>query len=285
MSIAAPERPGPSVPPPVVVPPSRVDTAGWRGTGRPNQIRVLAGRSLRTLREPIRLAPSLIQPFILLVLFGQVFSSIAETPGFPDGITYIDYLLPAILVTTSVGAGLKSGAALTTDLRNGIIARFRAMPLHTSSILIARIIADTVLNAVELLIMVAVGSLLFGYDPPGGLLGTFCALLLGLLVGFTLGWVFMGVSAKLRNPEAVQTIGSLITFPLMFASSAFVTPDNLPTWLRVFAEVNPMSHAIDAARLLALGDGSLGVVITPVLSCAFIILIAAPLAIRSFRRP
>lgn len=285
MSIAAPERPSPHVPSPAAPTPSRVDTSGWRGTGWLDQIRVLAGRSLRTLREPIRLAPSLIQPFILLVLFGQVFSSIADTPGFPTDITYIDYLLPAILVTTSVGAGMKSGAALTTDLRNGIIARFRAMPLHTSSILIARIIADTVLNAVELLIMVAVGSLLFGYDPPGGLAGTFGALLLGLLVGFTLGWVFMGVSAKLRNPEAVQTIGSLITFPLMFASSAFVTPDNLPTWLRVFAEVNPMSHAIDAARLLAMGDADLGAVTAPIVICAAITMVAAPLAIRSFRRP
>jgi ABC-2 type transport system permease protein len=256
----------------------------WQGTDRLTQIRVLAGRSLRALREPIRLAPSLIQPFILLVLFGQVFSSISKTPGFPSGVSYIDYLLPAILVTTGVGAGLKSGAGLTADMRNGIIARFRSMPVRPSSILAARSFADTVLNGVELCIMVAVGSLLFGFAPPGGIPGTLGALAIGLLIGWSLGWVFMCVAAKLRNPETVQTVGSLVTFPLMFASNAFVTVDNLPTWLRVFAVVNPLSSAINAARMMAFGGTNAIVILLPVTVCLIIAAIAAPLAVRNFRR-
>ncbi len=283
MSTATVERPEHQEQPDV---PSRtpVDCSTWRGTGPLTQIWVLAGRSLRALREPIRLAPSLIQPFILLVLFGQVFSSISKTPGFPAGITYIDYLLPAILVTTGVGAGLKSGAGLTADMRNGIIARFRSMPIRTSSILAARSVADTILNGVELLIMITVGTLIFGFDPPGGVTGTLGAFGIGLLVGWSLGWAFMCLSARLRNPETVQTIGSLITFPLMFASNAFVTIGNLPPWLKVFAAVNPLSHAITAARLLALGRPNLTVVLTPVLICVLIAGITAPLAIRNFRR-
>lgn len=256
----------------------------WQGTGVLTQIRVLAGRSLRGLREPRLLLPSLIEPLILLVLFGQVFSSIAKTPGFPPGVSYIDYLLPAILITTGVGAGLQSGATLTAEMRNGVIGRFRSMPIRTVSILAARGVADAVRLAFELVILVVLGALMFGFSPAGGIAGTMGGLLMGVLVGITLGWVFMAVAAGLRRPEVVQMVGSLATFPLMFASNAFVTIENLPGWLQVFASVNPLSYAITASRGLALGEPNALAVLSAVAICLAITAVAMPLAIRSFRR-
>jgi ABC-2 type transport system permease protein len=261
-------------------------TPSWPRSSVLTQVAVLTGRSLRALyRDPRLVILSLIQPLVLLILFGQVFSSIAKTPGFPPNIGYIDFILPALLVTTALTSGLQSGVAITTELRNGLISRFRSMPISTGSVLIARSIADVVRSFTELTVMVIVAALLFGFSPPGGILGVMGSLLVAAVVCWSLGWVFMWFAAWLRTPEILQTVGSLATFPLMFASKAFVPISGLPGWLQGFASVNPLSHAIEASRGMALGQPDLVVLGTAVGGCLLIAAITAPLALRSFRRP
>lgn len=274
----------PSAPP---RPASVLDGLGepLHGTGTLRQIVVLSGRSMRVLRDPALLIPNLIEPLLLLLLFSQVFRSVAKAPGFPSGVSYIDYLLPAILVTMGLNAGVKSGVLLGTELRNGVITRLRAMPVRTGAILLGRSFADAALHAVELLFLLVVGATLFGYAPAGGIAGSLGALLVALALAWSLGWVFMAVTTLLRRSENLQQIGGMLTFPLMFASNAFVTLNGLPSWLRVVASVNPLTHAIDAARDLALGDAGPSTVLGPVLLCAVITGLAAPVAIHRFRRP
>ncbi|MBM0274447.1 ABC transporter permease [Micromonospora tarensis] len=270
-------------------PPARVDLSGigppLHGAGALRQVLVLSGRSLRVLREPALLVPNLIEPFLLLLLFSQVFRSLAQVPSFPDGVSYIDYLLPAVLISMGMTSGVKSGLLLSTDLRNGVITRFRTMPLWTGAVLLARSFADAALNAVELLFLLVIGALLFGYAPAGGIAGALGAMLVALSLAWSVGWVFMALTTLLRRPESLQQIGGMLTFPLMFASNAFVTTDGLPTWLRAFAEVNPLTHAINAARGLALGAATPSMVLWPLCMCAVTVLVAAPVAMRGFRRP
>ncbi|WP_330330494.1 ABC transporter permease [Streptomyces sp. NBC_00536] len=254
------------------------------GTGVLKQIYVLSGRSLRALREPALVLPGALEPILMLTVFSQVFKSVSQTTAFPAGVSYIDYLLPAFLVTGSISAGLKSGVALTTELNNRIIARFKAMPVHTASILIGRSIADTVLNTVNMLVMLVAAALVFGFDPAGGIPGALGAVLVAVVLGWSLGWVFMALSAWLRRPEALQPIGGIINMVLLFASNAFVPADGLPGWLKGFAEVNPMSHAITAARDLAFGEPHLSTVLAPLGICLVVVALTAPLAIRSFRK-
>ncbi|MFJ7205937.1 ABC transporter permease [Streptomyces sp. NPDC098789] len=256
----------------------------YQGSGVLRQVGVLTGRSLRALRDPALIVPGLLEPILMLTVFSQVFKSVSQTSSFPAGVSYIDYLLPAFLVTSAISAGLKSGVALTTELNNGIVARFRSMPIRSVSILIGRNIADTVLSGVNMLVMLVAGALVFGFDPAGGVAGAAGALFIGVMLSWSLGWVFMALSAWLRRPEAMQPIGGIVNLVLLFASNAFVPTDGLPGWLRGFAEVNPMSHAITAARDLALGHADLAsVLLTPAL-CLVIVLAAAPVAIRGFRR-
>ncbi|MFG2846330.1 ABC transporter permease [Kitasatospora sp. NPDC048296] len=259
-------------------------THRYQGSGIGRQILVLSGRSLRALRDPALVVPGVLEPILMLTVFSQVFKSLAQTSSFPAGVTYIDYLLPAFLVTSAVSAALKSGVALTTELNNGIVARFRSMPIRPASILIGRSIADTVLSGVNMLVMVVAGALVFGFDPAGGVLGAAGALLIAVMLSWSLGWVFMALSAVLRRPEAMQPIGGIVNLVLLFASNAFVPVDGLPGWLRAFAEVNPMSHAITAARELALGEAHLSSLLVPPAICVVIVLVAAPLAVRTFRR-
>ncbi|MFJ3834145.1 ABC transporter permease [Streptomyces sp. NPDC090054] len=256
----------------------------FAGTGVLKQIQVLSGRSLRALREPALVLPGVLEPILMLTVFSQVFKSVSQTSAFPAGVSYIDYLLPAFLVTGSISAGLKSGVALTTELNNGIIARFKAMPIHTASILIGRSIADTVLNTVNMLVMLVAAALVFGFGPAGGVFGALGAVLVAVVLGWSLGWVFMALSAWLRRPEALQPIGGIINMVLLFASNAFVPAEGLPGWLKGFAEVNPMSHAITAARDLAFGEPRLSTVLAPLGICLVVVLLTAPLAIRSFRK-
>jgi ABC-2 type transport system permease protein len=258
----------------------------WRGTNVATQIMVLTGRSLRAIvRDPRMIIFSLLQPLVMLVLFSQIFASIAKTPGFPTGVSYIDFLMPAILVNTAMGSAVQSGVGLVTDMKNGVLARFRSLPIRMGSVLVARSLSDVVRTGVQLIIMLIFAALLFGFAPPGGMGGVAAAWALGLAVGWGLGWIFIAAGAWLRNAEVMQMVGFLLMFPLMFASSAYVPVSGLPGWLQAVAHVNPMTYAVNASRDLALslpvGTGAISALATS----AGLAIVGAALAIRGFRRP
>ncbi|HEY8371539.1 MAG TPA: ABC transporter permease [Pseudonocardiaceae bacterium] len=262
----------------------RHERTRWTGSSVPTQIMVLTGRSLRALRDPHIIVMSLLQPMVMVTLFSQVFRSIAQTPGFPAGVEYIDYLMPAILVTTATQTSLWSGVGLANDLRNGALARFRAMPIRMGSLLTGRSLSDLVRNTVQLVILTVTATLLYGYGPAGGVTGTLGALLLAMVLGWGLSWVFIAVACWVRNVEAMQMVGFIAIFPLMFASSAYVPVENLPGWLQAIADVNPLTYAIDAARGLALGNATPSPVIAALVTCAVLVVVAGPLAARGIRR-
>jgi ABC-2 type transport system permease protein len=258
----------------------------WRGTGLVNQISILTGRSLRALvNDPKLLILSLLQPLIMLLLFSQVFGSMAGGANFPAGVTYINYLMPAILVTSGVGAALQSGIGLVTDMKNGVLGRLRSLPVSNVSVLVARSLSDLVRTAVQLIILLVAATVLFDFSPAGGLLGVLPAFLLALSVSWALSWVFLAVGAWVRNAESMQSVGFLAMFPLMFASSAFVPIDGLPVWLRVVATINPLTYAVDASRNLALdmpvGNGVVGALAASI----GLLVVGVWAAVRGFRRP
>lgn len=248
------------------------------------QVLVLTDRALRRLRDPRLIALSLVQPLIMLALFSQVFRSIAAAPGFPSGVSYIDYLLPAILVTTGTQSAIGSGTGLATDLRNGALARFRTLPISMTSLLVARSLFDLVRNAIQL-ITITLAAVLFGYAPAGGVFGTTVALLIGLAVGTGLSWVFIALASWVRNVELMQMIGFTVIFPLIFVSSAFVPITGLPPWMRVIATLNPLTYAINACRGWALADPAFGATMTALLTSTTLIVGAAVIASRGVRRP
>jgi ABC-2 type transport system permease protein len=258
----------------------------WRGTNVATQVVVLTGRSLRAIaRDPRMIIFSLLQPLVMLVLFSQIFASIARTPGFPTGVSYIDYLMPAILVNTAMSSAVQSGVGLVTDMKNGVVARFRSLPIRLGSVLFARSLSDVVRTGVQLIAMLVFATLLFGFAPAGGLPGVLGAWALGLVVGWGLGWIFIAAGAWLRSAEVMQMVGFLVMFPLMFASSAYVPISGLPGWLRAIAHVNPMTFAVNASRDLALSMPVGAGVISALATSAGLAVVGSVLAIRGFRRP
>jgi ABC-2 type transport system permease protein len=265
--------------------PTTAAPTAWRGSGFATQVLVLTQRSLRAVvSDPRMVVFSVLQPLIMLTLFSQIFSSIANTPGFPQGVAYIDFLMPAILVNTAMQSALQAGVGLVTDMKNGVLARFRSLPIRLSSVLIARSLSDLVRNAIQLLVMIAFAVTIFGFSPAGGFFGVVGALALALIVGWGLGWVFLAIAAWLRNAELMQTVGFLAIFPLMFASSAYVPITGLPGWLQAIANVNPLTHAVDAARGLALAQPVTGAFAAIATSLA-IAAVGMAFAVKGFRKP
>ncbi|MGH3655525.1 MAG: ABC transporter permease, partial [Micromonosporaceae bacterium] len=170
----------------------------WGGSTYLSQISVLTGRSMQALKDRRLLVMSLLQPLIMLTLFSQVFKGMAFAPGFPKGVDYIDYLMPAILVTTGSQAAMWAGAGLANELKNGALARFRTLPISMYSLLVARSLFDAVRNTIQLSILLLGALLLFEFRPAGGVIGTLASLLIALIVGWGLSWLFMALGVWVR---------------------------------------------------------------------------------------
>ena len=249
------------------------------------EVAQLTLRNLRRLtREPVLVFFSLAMPIIMLTLFGQVFRSIALTPGVPKGVSYIDYLLPAVLCTTLVQSATSSSTAIATDLDSGMIDRFRSMPIHAWTVLLARNISDVFRGMTQGVIMLVLGLTVFGFRFHGTTLGAFATLAVALPLAFAMNWAFIWIGVVVRNPETTQIAGMLATFPLMFASSAYVPAASLPGWLRAVAKVNPLSYTVDAARGLALGQPVAGAFGKSVLISAVLATVSIIGATSAYRR-
>ncbi|MGM1062390.1 ABC transporter permease [Saccharothrix sp. Mg75] len=258
----------------------------WTGARVHVQVAVLCGRTLRILvNDPQLVLFSLAQPLIMLTLFSQVFSSIANTASFPPGVSYVDYLMPAILVTTGIGSAMQSGVSLVSEMDNGLLKRLRAMPVAPRAVLVARSLADVIRTAVQLATLTVAATLLFGFRPSGGVLGTVASVVLTLYVSWALTWIFLALAAVLRSPDAMQMAGSLAMFPLMFASSAYVPIEALPDWLRAVAVVNPLTYAVNAARALTMNTPIGAELLAACLTSLVIAVVGMHVATRAFRRP
>lgn len=263
-----------------------VRPAVWQGSSTVAQIRVLTGKSVRALiADRHLLLISSVEPLLMLAVFGQVFASIIHTPGFPPLVRYTDFLVPAIMVNGALQAAVHTGAALTDDMKSGVITRLRSLPIWIGSVLVARSLASLVGAALRLLFLLLLALLLFGFHPAGGAVGVLAALGLALMVGWCLGWIFMALACRMRSTELTQTAARIATFPLMFASNAFVPVSGLPTWLQAIAQVNPMTYGIDAARNLTLAHpAGEGIVVAIAISLAIAVM-AGAVAVGSFGRP
>jgi len=153
-----------------------------------------------------------------------------------------------------------TAAGLASDLRNGILDRFRSLPIARSGYLIARILADTARMLLTVALIVIVG-LALGFRFSGGFPAGLAGLGLVLAFGMAFAWIGAATALAVRDPEAVQMLWFVSLMPLIFASSIFASPSRMPGWLQPVVRANPLTVVADATRGLLLG----GPVATPVL--------------------
>ena len=211
---------------------------------------VLAKRNfLRIARAPDLLLAFTVQPIMFVLLFAYVFGGAIET----GGQSYINFLIPGILVQTMAFGGFVTAMGIAEDLRKGLIDRFRSLPMARSAVLAGRTLSDIATNAISITVMLIVGVIIgFGFDAPFA--HVVAGILLLLLFGYAFSWVFAFIGLTSSSPEAAQSLGFIIIFPLTFVSSAFVPPETMPGALQWFAEWNPFSITVNAIRALFIGD-------------------------------
>jgi ABC-2 type transport system permease protein/oleandomycin transport system permease protein len=239
-------------------------------------------RNLLTyVRLPQLLVFSTIQPIMLVLLFRYVFGNSINLSD--PSIDYVDYLMPGVFVQATVFGALGTGVGLAEDLNKGLVERFRSLPMARSAVLAGRTIADATRNAFVLVLMTGVG-LLVGFRIHGGVPAYLAALALVLLFTYALSWLAATVGLGASNGEAAQAALFPLVFPLVFASSAFVDTSFMPGWLQAFANHQPVTVTIDAARNLVLDQPIGWSVVGSIAWSLGLIAVFVPLAVRRYRR-
>lgn len=212
----------------------------------------ITGRNIRRiLRAPDQVMFTLVSPIMFTLLFRYVFGGAIRGLG---DINYVNYLIPGIAVQTAIFTAGNTGFALADDRGKGFIDRLRSLPMARGAVLAGRVAADTLSNAVGLIIIVVVG-LLVGFRPHS-LAGLLLGLLLLIAFATAISFVFALVGLFASNVQTVNAATFPVVFPLTFASSAFVPTSTMPNWLRAFADHQPVTTVIDAVRALAIGNVS-----------------------------
>jgi ABC-2 type transport system permease protein len=188
---------------------------------------------------------SLLMPVIFIVLFGYVFGSAIHVPGGH----YRSYLMSGLFAQMTIFGSSTVAVAVATDMSEGVIDRFRTLPIIRSSVLLGRTISTTIIGIPGLVVMISCG-LLVGWRPEAGLGHAVAGFALLSLFGFAMSWIGALIGMVARSPQAADGLSMLPAFLLGFVSNVFVPTAGMPTWLRVFAEWNPVSAVVAAARQL-----------------------------------
>ncbi|RJT94908.1 ABC transporter permease [Arthrobacter frigidicola] len=204
---------------------------------------VLTGRSLRHIvRSPDTIITTAVMPIAFLLLFVYVFGGAIDTGAG----SYVNYLLPGILLITVASGIAYTAYRLFLDLKGGIVDRFQSMPIARSSVLWAHVLTSLVANAVSLIVVVGV-ALLMGFRTGAGVSSWLAVT--GILTAFTLALTWIAVVAGL-SAKSVDG-ASAFSYPLIFLpfiSSAFVPTETMPGPVRWFAENQPVTSIVNTIR-------------------------------------
>jgi len=201
--------------------------------------------------------------------------------------------MAGIFAQTVVFGSVYSGSAMAQDLKDGIIDRFRTLPMSPSAVLIGRTNGDLLINATSMVVMMTTGFIV-GWRVRSSLLEGLAAVGLLLLFAYALSWVMAFLGMSVRSPEVINNASFLILFPLTFISNAFVPSDTLPGPLRAIAEFNPVSALVLGARQL-FGNVPAQAppetvwtlqnpILTVLIGVAIMLAIFVPLSIRKFEK-
>ena len=241
-------------------------TFAWRGL-------------LKIKHVPEQLLDVTVFPVMMLLMFTYLFGG--AVAGSTD--TYLQDLLPGIMVMQVTWISMYTGHSLNRDITKGVHDRFRSLPIWRPSTLVGPLLADAARYMMASVVILALG-LVLGFRPAAGLSGAVAGTALMLLFAFSLSWVWTLAGVLMRSPEAVFGVGNMVMFPLTFISNVFVPPESLPGWLQAFVRVNPISILVGAVRGLMHGNvdtGQLGLII--VISAGLIV-VFGPITMYAYRR-
>ncbi|WP_432495772.1 ABC transporter permease [Kineococcus auxinigenes] len=242
----------------------------------------LTGRSLKHItRSPDTIITTAVVPIAIMLLFVHVFGGAIDTGPEAAG-SYIDYVLPGVLLIT-VATGISyTSFRLFNDLESGIFDRFHSMPIARSCALWAHVLTSLAANAVSVVVVVGV-ALLMGFRTGAGVLDWLAVA--GILVLFTLALTWVAVIAGLSATSVEGA--SVFSYPLIFLpfiSSAFVPTASMPGPVGWFAEHQPATSIVNTIRDLFAGQPVAGDVRVALAWCVGALVVAHVVAMTTYRR-
>jgi ABC-2 type transport system permease protein len=232
-------------------------------------------RQFRNLiREPIWIALLLIQPMIWLLLYGQLFSRVPSLRGGAG--TYVEFLLPGIVVMNAFFGGTWGGMAMIADLDRHVVDRFLATPTSRLAIVLSQIVRSGVIALIQAFVILLVGFVL-GVRVHGGVLGVLVLLATAALVSMVFAGISNGIALLVRREATMIAAANFVGLPLMFLSSILITQRVMPHWMQVVSRFNPVNWGVEAARDAVVRGGNWGSV-----SLHLLMLVAMTLATASF---
>jgi ABC-2 type transport system permease protein len=236
---------------------------------------------MELLRQPWWIFVNLVQPIVWLLLFGALFETVTDIPGFGSD-NYIQFLAPGVVVMTAFFTAGWSGMPMIEDLERGVIDRFLVSPVRRSSLITGRLANASLQIVVQTAIIIGL-ALITGAEFSNGVGGVLVLTALAILLGAAFGAISNGIALLARREETVIALMQFLMLPLSFLSVTFMQKDLMPDWMQTASAFNPVNWAVEAGReaLTAAPDwglvaGRAGLLIAFFTACLFF-------AVRAFR--
>jgi ABC-2 type transport system permease protein/oleandomycin transport system permease protein len=234
---------------------------------------------LAHVRVPALIATATALPVMWVLLFNYVFGGAMER----SGTRYIDFLVPGVVILAVTFNMNNAAVGVAEDLNRGMIQRFRSLPTTRWALLGGRAVFDTARNLLAVLVVIGVGALA-GFRFHNGAVAAVGAIALALMFGFAMSWLGAIIGLVARDVETASMGSLLAAIPALFVTSLFVPIATMPGWLQAVAKINPVTHAVDAARGLALGGPVQGPVLRTLAWTAGLLIILVPVTIARYQR-
>ncbi len=212
---------------------------------------VFIGRSvLHSLRNTEALIMAIVLPIMLMLLFTYVFGGAIDPSG-----NYVNYVVPGIILLCAGFGSSSTAVDVTTDMTNGIIDRFRTLPIRSMNVITGHVVASLARNLLATSVVIII-ALLVGFRPAASFVSWLAAV--GVIALFILAftWLFAAIGLVASTPAAASGYGFVLLF-LPYLSSAFVPISTMPKWLQGIAENQPITPVIETIRSFLLG-GAVG---------------------------
>ena len=207
----------------------------------------MLGRQTRNLvRQPVWIFILLVQPFFWLLLYSQLFRRITDLPGFGTS-SYIEFLVPGIVVMTAFFSATWSGMSMIADLDRGVVERFLATPVHRSALVLSQVIRSGFQAMLQGFIILGIGFLM-GARVHASVAGWVVILLAAFLVSSCFAGISHGLALLTRREETMIAVSNFIGLPLLFVSTALIAEELMPSWMQWAARFNPVQWGIVSSR-------------------------------------
>jgi len=234
-----------------------------------------------TVRMPVFVIISIVQPILWVLLFGQLFRSVTTIPGFGAS-SYVQFLAPGISIMTALFGAAYSGMGLLADIDRGVLDRLLATPVSRGALIAGRVLHSAVQVVVQAAIILGVAFLL-GARPHGGISGVLAVFLAAALLGAAFAAFSNALALLARRQELVIAVMNFTVLPMTFLSSMIMSRNLMPQWIRGVSRFNPVNWAVTAARDGFEGKDPRELVLSLALLAGFALSCAA-LATRAFGR-